>query len=126
MCRTMKKKVFSGGIYIEGMRQLRVFGFIALSLYLVAFIAGPLFEYADYLQYNINTVREIYPTAVDFETLLGPLMGLPVLVAPVMTLIVFPASTNANTPIFITLSPIRGCVFFSASLQQSSPGYSAY
>ncbi len=114
MCRTMKKKVFSGGIYIEGMRQLRVFGFIALSLYLVAFIAGPLFEYADYLQYNINTVREIYPTAVDFETLLGPLMGLPVLVAPVMTLIVFSGFNKRKYSDFYHALPYtRLCIFLS-------------
>ncbi len=114
MCGTMKKKVFSGGIYIEGIRQLRVFGFIALSLYLVAFIAGPLFEYADYLQYNINTVREIYPTAVDFETLLGPLMGLPVFVAPVMTLIVFSGFNKRKYSDFYHALPYtRLCIFLS-------------
>ena len=114
MCETMKKKIFSGGIYIEGMRQLRVFGFIALSLYLVAFIAGPLFEYADYLQYNINTVREIYPTAVDFETLLGPLMGLPVFVAPIMTLIVFSGFNKRKYSDFYHALPYtRLCIFLS-------------
>jgi len=114
MCGTMKKKVFSRGIYIEGLRQLRVFGFIALSLYLVAFIAGPLFEYVDYLQYNINTVREIYPTAVDFETLLGPLMGLPVFVAPVMTLIVFSGFNKRKYSDFYHALPYtRLCIFLS-------------
>lgn len=114
MCETMKKKVFSRGIYIEGMRQLRVFGFIALSLYLVAFIAGPLFEYADYLQYNINTVHEIYPMAVDFETLLGPLMGLPVLVAPIMTLIVFSGFNKRKYSDFYHALPYtRLCIFLS-------------
>lgn len=113
MCRTMKQKVFSRGIYIEGLRSLRVFGFIALSLYLVAFIAGPLFEYADYL-HNINSAREFYPTAVDFETLLGPLMGLPVLVAPIMTLIVFSGFNKRKYCDFYHALPYtRLCIFLS-------------
>lgn len=116
----MKKTIFSGGIYIEGLRQLRVFGFIALSLYLVIFIAAPLFEYADYLHqmtthaFYSPTVHAFYPTAVDFETLLGPLMGLPVFVAPVMTLIVFSGFNKRRFSDFYHALPYtRACIFLS-------------
>ena len=68
---------------------MRIFGFIVLSIYLVILICAPIFEYADYLQYSPETQKALYPLVVSFEDLLGPLMALPVLVAPIMTLIVF-------------------------------------
>ncbi len=107
----MKKKWFCGGIFAEGMRQLRMFGFIMLSLYLVFLIAGPILEYIDYLRY-VNNGQ--YPLAVSFSSLMEPLMMLPIFVAPIMTLIVFSGFNKRKYADFYHALPYtRICIFIS-------------
>jgi len=93
---------------------LRIFGFIVLSIYLVILICAPIFEYADYLQYSPETQKALYPLVVSFEDLLGPLMALPVLVAPIMTLIVFSGFNKRKYSDFYHALPYtRLCLFLS-------------
>ena len=110
----MKKKLFSKGIYLEGLRQLRIFGFIVLSIYLVILICAPIFEYVDYLQYNASTRSNLYPLVISFEELLGPLMALPFLVAPIMSLIVFSGFNKRKySDFYHSLPYTRLCIFLS-------------
>lgn len=107
----MKKKWFCGGIYSEGMRQLRMFGFIVSSLYLVFLIAVPILEYIDYLHYVENGQ---YPLAVSFSSLMEPLMALPIFAAPIMALIVFSGFNKRKYADFYHALPYtRICIFLS-------------
>ena len=107
----MKKKWFCGGIYTEGIRQLRMFGFIVLSLYLVFLVAVPILEYIDYLHYVENVQ---YPLAVSFSSLMEPLMALPIVAAPIMALIVFSGFNKRKYADFYHALPYtRICIFLS-------------
>ncbi len=111
---TMKKKWFSGGIYAEGMRQLRIFGFIVLSLYLVFLIAAPILEYISFLQMDRYSGSGQYPMAISFNSLMVPLMALPLFVAPIMTLIVFSGFNKRKYADFYHALPYtRICIFLS-------------
>lgn len=110
----MKKKWFSGGIYAEGMRQLRIFGFIVLSLYLVFLISAPILEYISFLQMDRYTAISQYPMAISFNSLMEPLMALPIFVAPIMALIVFSGFNKRKYADFYHALPYtRICIFLS-------------
>lgn len=110
----MNKKLFSRGIYLEGLRQLRIFGFIALSIYLVILICAPIFEYVEYLNFSGYAANDYYPLVVSFEELLGPLITLPLFVAPIMTLIVFSGFNKRRYSDFYHSLPFtRLCIFLS-------------
>ena len=112
--RTMKKKWFSGGIYAEGMRQLRIFGFIVLSLYVVLLVAAPILEYISFLQRDQYSFGSQYPMAISFSSLMEPLMALSLFVAPIMTLIVFSGFNKRKYADFYHALPYtRICTFLS-------------
>ena len=84
----MKNKIFSRGIYAEGMRRLRIFGLIVLSVGLLAEIAPPLIQRLDNSKY-IGTGYMGTPDTVGFFAVCYALPVIVLAVVPLMTLLLF-------------------------------------
>ncbi|MBQ3527962.1 MAG: ABC transporter permease [Clostridia bacterium] len=112
----MKKTLFSKGLYVEGLRKLRVLGFIALALMIVIQIAGPItqyFSYLDWLEYS-EPGEVYYPDTVSFDlvTLSVPLTA--ALVTPIMVLMLFSVFNKRSASDFYHSLPYtRVCLYLS-------------
>ena len=112
----MKKTLFSKGLYVEGLRKLRVLGFIALAPMIVIQIAGPItqyFNYLDWLEYSEH--GEVYYTdtvSFDLVTLSVPLTA--ALVTPIMVLMLFSVFNKRSASDFYHSLPYtRVCLYLS-------------
>mgnify|MGYP007069874050 FL=1 len=106
----MKKQILSKGLYIEGLRKLKIPSFIFLAI--IVLIQGiiPLLANAS----NYGPEHSIVISAVDF---MGATAIVPVLMAPVLTLIVFYAFNNrSSSDHYQSLPYTRQCLFFSWTL----------
>ena len=56
----MKNKLFSRGIYTEGLRRLRVFGLILAAVGLLAEIAPPMVIKMEAAKYAANSLTDSY------------------------------------------------------------------
>ena len=105
----MKNKYFSAGIYTEGLKRLRLMGFIVFAIYLVNVIFPPILTYAFRLALSGIDVQ-----IVDLNTVLGGLWLVPYLVVPIMTLIIFGGYNKRKFSDFHHSLPYtRNCTFLS-------------
>ena len=86
----MKNKLFSRGIYTEGLRRLRVFGLILAAVGLLAEIAPPMVIKMENTRYAVNSLTGSYtPEASGFFATCYTLPAIVLLVVPLMTLVLF-------------------------------------
>lgn len=109
----MKNKIFSRGIYAEGMRRLRIFGLIVLSVGLLAEIAPPLIQRLDNSKY-IGTGYMGTPDTVGFFAVCYALPVIVLAVVPLMTLLLFASfDRRAYCDFCHSLPYTRPCIFIS-------------
>ena len=110
----MKNKIFSRGIYAEGMRRLRIFGLIVLSVGLLAEIAPPLIQRLDNSKY-IGTGYMGTPDTVGFFAVCYALPVIVLAVVPLMTLLLFASfDRRAYCDFCHSLPYTRPCIFISS------------
>lgn len=109
----MKNKIFSRGIYAEGMRRLRIFGLIVLSVGLLAEIAPPLIQRLDNSKY-IGTGYMGTPDTVGFFAVCYALPVIVLAIVPLMTLLLFASfDRRAYCDFCHSLPYTRPCIFIS-------------
>ena len=112
----MKKKIFSRGLYIEGLRQLKLTGIIFLAVFLLIGIAVPVIDYINYLD-RISYMASDYsytPRVVEFLEMNFMTTSLPFVVAPVFTFIMFGAfNKRSSSDFYHSLPYTRICMFNS-------------
>lgn len=109
----MKNKIFSRGIYAEGMRRLRIFGLIILSVGLLAEIAPPLIQRLDNSRY-IGSGYMGTPDTVGFFSVCYALPVIVLAVVPLMTLLLFASfDKRAYCDFCHSLPYTRPCIFIS-------------
>ncbi len=113
----MKKTLFSKGLYIEGLRRLRVFGFIALALMTVIQLAYPItsyFNYLDWLQHYRHPGDVFSPDIMSFDIVTLSVPFTAALVTPIMVLILFSVFNKRSSSDFYHALPYtRACIFIS-------------
>ncbi len=111
----MKKTLFSRGLYIEGLRQTRIFGIISAVLLFIAPIITPLFAYIDYKNYFLYET-EITPDVVGCEIIFGGASFVALLIAPLMTFILFSSfNRRVSSDFYHSLPYTRLSMFISFS-----------
>lgn len=116
-----KKKFFSGGLYLEGIRQTRIIGI--LSIILITFVAvitpigGAIIQMAEEAQHVGNDTYVITPETVT-GLVMNPILFLVfVITAPTMVISLFGFMNKRNTSDFYHSIPhSRLCILISFSL----------
>lgn len=109
----MKNKIFSRGIYAEGMRRLRIFGLITLSVGFLAEIAPPLIQRLDNSRY-IGSSYMGMPDTVGFFSVCYALPIIVLAIVPLMTLLLFSSfDRRAYCDFCHSLPYTRQCIFIS-------------
>ena len=115
----MKNKLFSRGLYVEGLRQLKIVGIIFLAVLLVIGIAVPVIQYVNYLARAAiidNPYMDLSPTIVTFEEMCIMVFFIALVAAPVFTFMLFSPFNKRNASDFYHSLPYtRGCMFTSFS-----------
>ena len=111
----MKNKLFSRGIYTEGLRRLRVFGLILAAVGLLAEIAPPMVIKMENTRYAVNSLTGSYtPEASGFFATCYALPAIVLLVVPLMTLVLFSSfNKRAYCDFCHSLPYTRSCIFIS-------------
>ncbi len=111
----MKNKLFSRGIYTEGLRRLRVFGLILAAVGLLAEIAPPMVIKMEAAKYAANSLNDSYiPGASGFFATCYVLPAIVLLVVPLMTLVLFSSfNRRAYCDFCHSLPYTRSCIFIS-------------
>ena len=108
----MKKSLFSRGLYVEGLRQLRLTGFIFLAILLLIGIATPAIQFITAMAYY--NIHEISAQVVDYVVMCPLVLGIPFVVAPVFSFVLFGGFNKRSTSDFYHSLPYtRACMFFS-------------
>ena len=112
----MKKKLFSRGLYTEGLRQLRLTGVILLIISLFIGVIVPIVQYINYVSYRIHDEFGYEPEVVEFLEMCPITVGIFTVAALVFTLILFGSFNRRNASDFYHSLPYtRTCVFLSFS-----------
>lgn len=111
----MKNKLFSRGIYTEGLRRLRVFGLILAAVGLLAEIAPPMVTKMEHARYASNEVFvSDTPIATGFFGACYMLPAIVLFVVPLLTLILFSSfNRRAYCDFCHSLPYNRNCIFIS-------------
>lgn len=113
----MKNKIFSRGLYVEGIRQLRVVGIILLSALLLIGIAPPVIQYINYLDYVARFPEEISlytPEVVDFVELCPALFFIAITAPVIFTFMMYSAfNKRSSSDFYHSLPYTRICIFNS-------------
>ncbi len=111
----MKKALFSRGIYAEGLRRLRVFGFIALAALLTLELAPIIISIFDYVLYYGNDRMIAYSVSdISFDIVLLAVPFAVIIGAPIMTMIAFSVyNKRSSSDFYHSLPYSRQCIFFS-------------
>lgn len=111
----MKNKLFSRGIYTEGLRRLRVFGLILAAVGLLAEIAPPMVIKMENMRYAVNSLTGSYtPEACGFFATCYTLPAIVLLVVPLLTLVLFSSfNRRAYCDFCHSLPYTRSCIFIS-------------
>ncbi len=115
----MKKKIFSRGLFVEGLRQLRLSGIIFLAFMLAIGVAIPVISQISYLSYTSMYSDTFSPEIVDFQSMCFMVVMLPFVVAPVFTFSLFGAfNKRSSSDFYHSLPYTRICLFnsFAASI----------
>lgn len=111
----MKKALFSKGIYAEGLRRLRLFGFIALAALLTLELAPIIISIFDYVLFYENDPLSTYSISdITFDIVLIAVPFAVILAAPIMTAIAFSVfNKRSSSDFYHSLPYSRQCIFFS-------------
>lgn len=113
----MKKKFFSGGLWAEGMRQNRVFGFIMLAVIMVLQLYAPITDaFAETITEHsyANVASRSWVTLVNMNDILSSIWLVPYVLAPVSVLILFSVfNKRGSADFYHSLPYTRSCVFIS-------------
>jgi len=115
----MKKKMFSRGLYVEGLRQLRVVGIIFLAILLLVGVATPVIQYINYRSYLSNV--EIYgmdyqytPQVISFVEMCPLIFVISTVMAIVFTFMLYSSFNKRSSSDFYHALPYtRICMFNS-------------
>lgn len=106
----MKKKIFSGGVFAEGMRKLRVFGFISAAVMLLIEFAPVLIAYAERRSYGAKST----PAVIGFWGICPAVPICAFVIAPLMMFILFSGFNKRSFCDFYHALPYtRQCIFVS-------------
>ncbi len=111
----MKKALFSRGIYAEGLRRLRVFGFIALAALLTLELAPIIISLFDYVLYYRNDPISTYSVSdITFDIVLLAVPFAVIVASPIMTIIAFSVfNKRSSSDFYHSLPYSRQCIFLS-------------
>lgn len=115
----MKNKIFSRGLYVEGLRQLRLVGIIFLAILLLIGIAVPSIQYINYLsQVNHMTQMgepvEYSPQVMNFIEMCPLVFVIALVVSPTFTFILYsPFNKRSSSDFYHSLPYTRICMFSS-------------
>ncbi len=113
----MEKKLFSRGLYVEGLRQLKLVGIIILAILLLIGIAVPVLQYVNYLDYMSSRIEEgvtYTPQVYDFLEMCPMVVGIAIVAAPIFTFIMFGAfNKRSSSDFYHSLPYTRICMFLS-------------
>ncbi len=112
----MKKKLFSRGLYVEGLRQLRLTGIIFLAALLLVGLSVPVLCYIDYLDFlSYAEEGQIYSlTVVSFLGICPLVIGIALVAAPVFTFILFGTfHKRSSSDFYHSLPYTRICMYLS-------------
>ena len=113
----MKKTLFSKGLYIEGLRRLRVFGFVALAVMLVVQLAIPLMGYFNYVNAmeHMTDIESYPPDTMKMDLVLISIPLAMALVTPIMVLMLFSIFNKRSSSDFYHALPYtRVCMYLSS------------
>ncbi len=104
-----KNKIFSGGVYAEGLRKLKIFGIISMAMMLVIEIAPVLMAYADRRVTKPGNIE-----VLDFWGMCPAVAVCAFVITPVMMFILFSGfNKRAFCDFYHALPYTRQCVFVS-------------
>lgn len=117
----MKNKIFSKGLYVESLRQLRVAGIIALVLFFLVAVGGPIIDLFSY--YNNTGAPQIvnssygydsyYPTIVDYVDMMSMLPSL-MIWGPIFGIVLFGQfNRRVASDFYHSLPYTRLCTYIS-------------
>lgn len=113
----MKNKLFSRGLYVEGLRQLKIVGAIFLAILLLIGIAVPVIQYVNYIaraEIVDNPYMDISPDIVKFDEMCGFVFVIALVAAPIFSFILFsPFNKRSASDFYHSLPYKRTCMFFS-------------
>ncbi len=113
----MKNKLFSRGLYVEALRQLRLTGIIFLAVLLLIGIAVPVLQFVSYLEYMTHFAEEASeytPEVVNFIEMCFMEMSIAFVAAPIFTFIIFGAFNKRSASDFYHSLPYtRICMYLS-------------
>ena len=120
----MKNKLFSKGLYVESLRQLRVAGIIALVIFFLAAIGGPVLELLSYYSAsNAPTILDgpsyyydnssYYPIIVDYQIMISYLTNL-MMWGPIFAAVLFSQfNRRVASDFYHSLPYTRLCTYIS-------------
>ena len=115
----MKKKIFSRGLYVEGLRQLRLVGIIFLAILLLIGIAVPSIQYVNYLSQVNHMIQmgepvEYSPQVMNFIEMCPLVFVIALVVSPTFTFILYsPFNKRSSSDFYHSLPYTRICMFSS-------------
>ena len=109
----MKKTVFSGRLYMDGLKQLRLMGILFTVASVLVAVLPPVMHYLDFLSYSAADLTYT-PEAVNCFAM-NPLIILQFCAfAPLMTLYLFSfLNKRENSDFYHAIPATRQCLFFS-------------
>ncbi len=113
----MKNKLFSRGLYTEGLRQLRVVGIIFLAALLLIGLAVPVIQYINYLDYVARFPDELdsyTPQVMNFIEMCPMICAIALAASPIFTFMLYSAFNKRSASDFYHALPYtRICMFNS-------------
>ncbi len=115
----MKNKIFSRGLYVEGLRQLRLVGIIFLAILLLIGIAIPSIQYVNYLSQVNHMIQmgepvEYSPQVMNFIEMCPLVFLIALVVSPTFTFILYsPFNKRSSSDFYHSLPYTRICMFSS-------------
>ncbi len=113
----MKNKIFSKGLYVEGIRQLRVVGIIFLAALLLIGLAVPVIQYINYLDYVARFPDELdsyTPQVMNFIEMCPMICAIALAASPIFTFMLYSAFNKRSASDFYHALPYtRICMFNS-------------
>lgn len=101
----MSNKIVSRGLYIEGLRKIKIPAFIFAAIMILTQVISPML---------VAAVNDYRGMAVDAHTVMAPLAVVPVVMTPILTLVAFFAfNKRSSSDYYQSLPYTRTCLFFS-------------
>ena len=109
-----EKKLFSAGLYFDGLKQLKLVGILFTAIIALAAILIPVTPAVISMSAQGFDIKDVVPESMNGFTSNTLAIGLPLLGAPVMVFVLFGFLNKRNTSDFYhSLPHTRTCVFLS-------------